>query len=210
MTRENQGQESLQRRFMWREAKWYFKKWNKTKRMLEKTAKSGSGKESPKSSVNLPTPTSVPRTGTENSLSVTKMDKNKLDQKEMEERRKRTKSETFSRSKQRVTTPHERVKNWQPQLQTKVLQRKPLSNRLDTAEIPEPGPLKTIPSPRPMIVQLVHDIPSDMEIPLRPVRSQSCSTPKQIAIPEKPLQQSNLICKRENAKDVIEKQVFIC
>uniref|UniRef100_A0A8R1Y5S0 Uncharacterized protein n=1 Tax=Onchocerca volvulus TaxID=6282 RepID=A0A8R1Y5S0_ONCVO len=206
MNREDQDQESLQRGFTRRETKWHFKKWNKTKSLLEKTTKNRSGVKRPRSSVNLPTATSVSRIGIEDSLSAAKMNANKLDQKRMEERRKRIKSETFSRSEQRVTAPHERVENWRPCLQTKVLKRKPISDKLDSPELPEPGPLRTIPSPRPMIVQLVHDIPSGMEIPPRRMRSQSCSTPKPIAIQEKPFQQSNLICKRENVKDVIEKQ----
>ncbi|KAM3715984.1 Muscle M-line assembly protein [Dirofilaria immitis] len=212
MAQEDQRQPPLKYSSRRSEIKRDFRNRNKTKRLPRKIAKRmeiniSKKSESPNKSSwirfrkeNLRSPaiaTSVSRKGAQASLPMAKRSSNESNQAKIEERQGREKFETFSRPTRHVTTPHKRIRNWQPYLQRRILKRETATNRLDTQEMSGSSQFKTIPSPQPMVVQVVYDIPSDVEIPSRRMHSQSCIIP---------IQQSNLICERKNAENLINRR----
>lgn len=169
-----------------------------------RSSRSRSRKGSQRPPVNLSTLISVSRTGTKDSLPVTRRDVNELVRGKMEEKRGTRRLRTLFQPVQRVTTPYKRIKNWQPDMQTEVLRRK----AMDTSAMPKSDSSKITPSPRPMIDQFIHDIPSGMQTPSWQMRSVSCAIPKQTTVSEKAFQQPNLVDKRKTVKATIERQVL--
>ncbi|VDM10658.1 unnamed protein product [Wuchereria bancrofti] len=152
----------------------YFEKWTKKKRSSEKSVKESKSstrsislRRQQISSMNFSTSTSISQIGT-NARSA-----NELAQKMMQKTPQSKKHKTFSQSTmQHITMPYANIKNKQSNIQIGVLKGKiPLNQEISNF------PLSKInPSPRPMIVQIVHNISNGVEISSKRIRSFPTST----------------------------------
>uniref|UniRef100_A0AAF5PRB4 Uncharacterized protein n=1 Tax=Wuchereria bancrofti TaxID=6293 RepID=A0AAF5PRB4_WUCBA len=152
----------------------YFEKWTKKKRSSGKSVKESKSstrsislRRQQISSMNFSTSTSISQIGT-NARSA-----NELAQKMMQKTPQSKKHKTFSQSTmQHITMPYANIKNKQSNIQIGVLKGKiPLNREISNF------PLSKInPSPRPMIVQIVHNISNGVEISSKRIRSFPTST----------------------------------